>query len=80
MIIDLPNGSSLIINEDATDKERIVFIMKGLSFGADILPPNEFLYGCDAWADREIELYEQALDMDLKAHRDFIRKCLRKEQ
>lgn len=53
-------------------------ICKGLSIGAEVLPENEYEYGTDEWANREIELYETALEIDLKAHSDFIKECLRK--
>jgi hypothetical protein len=78
MILELPNGATLITG-DVYAKERIVFIMKGLSMGAEILPPNEEPPGSDAWANREIELYCEALAIDRQAHEDFIRECLFKQ-
>lgn len=60
-----------------TTGPRIIMWTKGLSIGADVLPENEFLYGTDAWANKEIELYEEAMEIDLKIHADFIKCCLR---
>lgn len=77
--IDLPNGSSLIMQANATGP-RLVFMMKGLSMSCEVLDENEFENGSDQWANREIELYEQALDIDLKAHADFIKECLKNGQ
>jgi len=75
MKIELPNGSTLIMGDD-TSIERIVLISKGLSISAEILPANEFAPNTNAWADREIELYERALEIDLNAEKDFIKECL----
>lgn len=75
MEIKLPNGSMLITSDD-TSIERIIFIMKGLSIASQIIPGNEFRPNTNAWADREIELYEFALQIDLKAEKDFIKECL----
>lgn len=75
--IELPNGGTLIMQAN-TKGPRIIVITKGLSIGAEILPENEFDYGTDEWANKEIELFENALDIDLKAHSDFIKECLRK--
>jgi hypothetical protein len=77
MQLELPNGATLITG-DIYAKERIVFIMKGLSMGAQILPANNEPPGSDAWANKEIELYCEALAIDKKAHEDFIRECLLK--
>lgn len=52
-------------------------IMKGLSIGAEILPENGFEYGTDEWANEEIRLFEEALEIDLKVHTDFIKSCLK---
>lgn len=75
--IELPNGATLIMQANTTGP-RIILIIKGLSIGAEILPENGEMYGTDDWANREIELYEQALEVDLKAHKEFIKECLRK--
>lgn len=75
--IELPNGASLLMQANATGP-RIIMIIKGMSIGAEILPPNEYEHGTDQWANREIELYEQALEIDLQAQADFIKECLHK--
>lgn len=73
--IELPNGASLMLHNN-TKGPRIIFYMHGLSFGADILEENPFEYGCDDWANEEIRMYEQALEIDLKEYTAFIKQCL----
>lgn len=78
--IELPNGATLLMQANTTGP-RIIMIIKGLSIGAEILPENEYAaayYGTDAWANREIELYQDALEIDLKSHTEFIKSCLKK--
>jgi len=74
MVIELPNGATLIMN--ALNEVRLIFMLKGMSISAEILPPNEELPGSDAWANKEIELYEAALEIDLQEHRKFIADCI----
>jgi hypothetical protein len=75
MTIPLKSGSRIIMNEDSTG-ERIIFMMRGLSISAEVIEANEELRGTEAWANREIELYEQALKIDLQAEREFVTECL----
>jgi hypothetical protein len=63
------------MNEDATG-QRIILMMRGLSISAETIEANEELRGTEAWANKEIELYEQALKIDLQAEREFITECL----
>lgn len=73
--IELPNGGTLIMQANATGP-RLIFMMKGLSMSCEVLLQNKFDYGTDEWANEEIRLYEEALEIDLKAHREFIKECL----
>jgi hypothetical protein len=63
------------MNEDS-EGERIIFMMRGLSISAEVIEANEELRGTEAWANKEVELYEQALKIDLQAEKEFVVDCL----
>lgn len=56
MITKLPSGNSLITKEGF--KEKILKINTGKGFRIVVLK-NEFKYGSDAWANREIEIDQE---------------------